>query len=84
MIATILSQKLNPTAPGILYTFFALVAFIGIMISTQIHHDETPNSNNNDATGATFEQELPDGEPTKLSDDAVSTGKESVEANRIV
>jgi hypothetical protein len=41
MIATILAQKVNPTAPGIIYTVFAFIAFIGLAISTQIHHDDS-------------------------------------------
>lgn len=65
MIATILAQKVNPTAPGILYTFFAFVAFIGLMISTQIHYDESTDSVTNDETtdnvtaagSSAFEQE---------------------------
>jgi MHS family proline/betaine transporter-like MFS transporter len=64
MIATILAQKINPTAPGIIYTFFALIAFIGLTISTQIQHDDIESCAADNGTvggntaGATaFEQE---------------------------
>ena len=53
MIATILAQKVNPTAPGIIYTFFAFVALIGLMITTQIHNDETAHSVTRDETAST-------------------------------
>lgn len=54
------------------------------MISTQIHHDETPSSNNNVTTEAIFEQELPDGEPIKSSEGDGSNVTDSEEANKIV
>ena len=64
MIATILAQKVNPTAPGIIYSIFALIAFIGLMISTQIRFKDTTDSATNEDTtnsvttgSATFEQE---------------------------
>jgi hypothetical protein len=64
MVATIIAQKVSPTAPGIIYTFFALIGFIGMMISTQIHNDDTTDTSahtgttaNNTTDTAPFEQE---------------------------
>lgn len=49
MVATILAQKVNTTAPGIIYTFFALVALIGLMISAKIPNVKSDETNSNDA-----------------------------------
>lgn len=39
LVATVLAQKVSPSAPGILYTFFAFLALIGMFMSTKIHQD---------------------------------------------
>lgn len=74
MIATILAQKVNPTAPGIIYSFFAVIAIIGLMISTQIHFDESTDSVTNEETdngtagsNIAFEQESCE-KPDQLSE----------------
>jgi hypothetical protein len=83
LLATLLAQKLNPTAPGILYTFYALIAFLGMMISTQIHYDdtnETSNNNTNNDAGEVvetdFEQEPSSKDQTDSVDAAVPAQSE--------
>lgn len=37
LVATVLVQKVSPTAPGYIYPFFAVLAVIGMFMSTKIH-----------------------------------------------
>jgi len=39
LIATVLVEKVGPVAPAAIYPFFAVVAIIGMFISTKIHRD---------------------------------------------
>ena len=39
LVATVLAQKVSLSAPGILYTFFAFLALIGMFTSSKIHQD---------------------------------------------
>ena len=69
MIATILAQRVNPTAPGIIYTFFAFVALVGLMMSTQIHHDETEDRITRDETANNTGNARPDESKTGLANE---------------
>ena len=58
LMATLLVQEVSITAPGYLYPFFALMAVIGMLLSTKIHqsgglHDEK------EVQMDTFKSELP-------------------------
>lgn len=69
MIATILAQRVNPTAPGIIYTFFAFVALVGLMMSTKIHHEETEDSITRDETVNNTRTAEPDDSNTGLANE---------------
>ena len=38
-VATVLVQNSGVNAPGAIYPFFSVLAFVGMFMSTKIHHD---------------------------------------------
>ena len=57
LIATVLVENVGPVAPAAIYPFFAVVAIIGMLISTKIHQ-EGGIEEDDDGLDATIDDEL--------------------------
>ena len=58
LVATLLVQEVSTTAPGYIYPFFAVLAVIGMFMSTKIHQSGGVEDESNVQMGS-FKAELP-------------------------
>ena len=61
LIATVLVENVGPVAPSVIYPFFAVIAIIGMLISTKIHREggiEEGEEEDDDGLDATIDDDL--------------------------